>query len=140
MIAASDFLRDWLWLVALLITIAVVIFIRALKNPKFRMRVHMRLAKMPIMGTLVCTSDSTRLASTLGILARSGVPLVEAMAISSQVITNLAIREAVLEATRRVRECGSISHALGKSDYLQALLMLLHIRCDRSGDVVCNHT
>jgi|SRR5690554_3736774 len=135
MIAVSDFLRDWLWLVALLITIAVVIFIRALKNPKFRMRVHMRLAKMPIMGTLVCTSDSTRLASTLGILARSGVPLVEAMAISSQVITNLAIREAVLEATRRVREGGSLSHALGKSDYFPAMMVQMIASGESSGEL-----
>lgn len=135
MIAVSDFLRDWLWLVALLITIAVVIFIRALKNPKFRMRVHTRLAKMPIMGTLVCTSDSTRLASTLGILARSGVPLVEAMAISSQVITNLAIREAVLEATRRVREGGSLSHALGKSDYFPAMMVQMIASGESSGEL-----
>lgn len=135
MIAVSDFLRDWLWLVALLITIAVVIFIRALKNPKFRMRVHTRLAKMPIIGTLVCTSDSTRLASTLGILARSGVPLVEAMAISSQVITNLAIREAVLEATRRVREGGSLSHALGKSDYFPAMMVQMIASGESSGEL-----
>lgn len=135
MITVSDFLRDWLWLVALLITIAVVVFIRALKHPQFRMRVHIRLAKMPIMGQLVCTSDSTRLASTLGILARSGVPLVEAMAISSQVVTNLAIRDAVLEATRRVREGGSLSHALGKSDYFPAMMVQMIASGESSGEL-----
>jgi len=135
MIAVSDFLRDWLWLVALIITIAVVVFIRALKNPHFRMQVHIRLAKMPLMGKLVCTSDSTRLASTLGILARSGVPLVEAMAISSQVITNLAIREAVLDATRRVREGGSLSHALGKSDYFPAMMVQMIASGESSGEL-----
>lgn len=135
MISVSDFLRDWLWLVALAFTIAVVVFIQALKNPAFKMKVHIRLAKMPIIGQLVCTSDSTRLASTLGILARSGVPLVEAMAISSQVISNLAIRDAVLEATRRVREGGSLSHAMSKSDYFPAMLVQMIASGEASGEL-----
>lgn len=135
MITTSDFLRDWLWLVALVLTVAVVIFLQALKSPAFRMKVHIRLAKMPIIGQLVCTSDSTRLASTLGILARSGVPLVEAMAISSQVISNLAIREAVLEATRRVREGGSLSHAMSKSDYFPAMLVQMIASGETSGEL-----
>lgn len=135
MIFVSDFLRDWLWLVVLVIALAVVAFVRALKNPNFRMKVHTRLAQMPIMGQLVCTSDSTRLASTLGILARSGVPLVEAMAISSQVISNLAIREAVLEATRRVREGGSLSHALSKSDYFPAMMVQMIASGESSGEL-----
>lgn len=135
MITVSDFLRDWLWLVALALTVAVVVFMQALKNPAFRMKVHIRLAKMPIIGQLVCTSDSTRLASTLGILARSGVPLVEAMAISSQVISNLAIREAVLEATRRVREGGSLSHAMSKSDYFPPMLVQMIASGETSGEL-----
>src|SRR5699024_3610279 len=85
MITVSDFFSDWLWLLVLIIVVAIVAFVQALKRPEFKMRVHRRMATSPIIGTLVCTSDSTRLASTLGILARSGVPLVEAMAIASQV-------------------------------------------------------
>src|SRR5699024_12555140 len=111
MISVSDFFRDWLWLVAIIIVIAIAGFYKALQQPAFRMKVHKKLAQAPIIGQLVCTSDSTRLASTLGILARSGVPLVEAMGISSQVVNNLAICEAVLQATKRVREGGSLSHA-----------------------------
>ncbi len=135
MISVSDFFRDWLWLVALLLVMAGVAFFRAMRHPRFRMAVHIRMAKAPLLGRLVCTSDSTRLASTLGILARSGVPLVEAMAISSQVITNLAIREAVLEATRRVREGGSLSHALGKSEYFPAMLVQMIASGESSGEL-----
>src|SRR5690625_2989588 len=56
MIAVSDFLRDWLWLVALIINIAVVIFIRALKYPKFRMRrTEEHTSDIQSRGPLVCS-------------------------------------------------------------------------------------
>src|SRR5690606_16792931 len=79
MITVSDLFRDWLWLAVLLIVVGIFAFVRAMRAPSFRMRVHTRLARMPLIGKLICTSDSSRLASTLGILSRSGVPLVEAL-------------------------------------------------------------
>src|SRR5699024_8875269 len=135
MISVSDFLRDWLWLMVLGIVLALVAFYQALKKPSFRMAVHQRLAKAPLIGVLVCTADSTRLASTLGILARSGVPLVEAMDISSQVVNNLAIREAVFAATKRVREGGSLSHALSRSDYFPPMLVQMIASGETSGEL-----
>lgn len=135
MISVSDFFRDWLWLVAIIIVITIAGFYKALQQPAFRMKVHKKLAQAPIIGQLVCTSDSTRLASTLGILARSGVPLVEAMGISSQVVNNLAIREAVLEATKRVREGGSLSHALSRSSYFPPMLVQMIASGEASGEL-----
>src|SRR5699024_6637497 len=135
MITVSDFLREWLWLMVPGIELALVAIYQALKKPSFRMAVHQRLAKAPLIGVLVCTADSTRLASTLGILARSGVPLVEAMDISSQVVNNLAIREAVFAATKRVREGGSLSHALSRSDYFPPMLVQMIASGETSGEL-----
>lgn len=47
MIVISDFFRDWLWLVALLVTAAAVLFGRAMREPAFRLRVHKRLVTVP---------------------------------------------------------------------------------------------
>ena len=135
MISASNFFRDWIWLVALVIVVAAVAFARAMRQPAFRMRVHRRLVSMPLIGLLLRTSDSARLASTLGILARSGVPLVEALAISSQVVTNLAIREAVKEAAARVREGGSLSRALDRSGYFPPMLVQMIASGETSGEL-----
>ncbi|MEY1661942.1 type II secretion system inner membrane protein GspF [Isoalcanivorax beigongshangi] len=134
-ISVSDFFRDWLWLVALLLVTGVVLFVRALRNPKFKLRVHRRLARMKLLGALICTTESSRLASTLGILSRSGVPLVEALDISAQVVGNLAIREAVRTATHRVREGGSLSRALEPSGYFPPMLVQMIASGEVSGEL-----
>src|SRR5699024_3760948 len=108
----SHFAREWGWLVALIVIAGVVAFVRAMREPAFRMRVHRRLVGLPLVGTMMRASDSARLASTLGILGRSGVPLVDALFIAAQVVGNLAIRKAVVTDATRVREGGSLSRAL----------------------------
>ena len=135
MINVSDFFRDWLWLAVLLIVTGGIAFVRAMRSPAFRMRVHQRLARMPVFGKLICTADSSRLASTLGILSRSGVPLVEALAISSQVVGNLAVREAVKKAAGKVREGGSLSRALEVSGYFPPMLVQMIASGEASGEL-----
>lgn len=135
MIVISDFFRDWLWLVALLVTVAVVLFGRAMREPAFRLRVHKRLVTVPLIGGVLRAADSARLASTLGILGRAGVPLVEALAISAQVVGNLAIRDAVKEAAARVREGGNLSRALDKSGYFPPMMVQMIASGEASGEL-----
>lgn len=135
LIGISDFVRNWLWLVALLVTAGVVAFVRALRDPAFRFRVHQRLTEVPALGNMLRVADSARLASTLGILARSGVPLVDALVISSQVVGNLAIREAVRKAAARVREGGSLSRALDQSGYFPPMLVQMIASGEASGEL-----
>ena len=80
-------------------------------------------------------SDSARLASTLGILGRSGVPLVDALFIAAQVVGNLAIREAVVTAAARVREGGSLSRALEQSGYFPPMLVQMIASGEASGEL-----
>jgi general secretion pathway protein F len=136
MISLSDFFRDWIWLVALLLVIAVVAVVRALKNSEaLRFRLHAKLTHLPLFGRLLRVSDSARLASTLGILARSGVPLVDALFIAAQVVSNLAIRQSVEEVARRVREGGSFHRALDKSGYFPPMLVQMIASGEVSGEL-----
>lgn len=131
----SHFVRHWGWLVALILIVAVVAFVRAMREPAFLMRVHRRLAEIPLVGTMLRASDSARLASTLGILGRSGVPLVDALFIAAQVVGNLAIRKAVVTAATRVREGGNLSRALESSGYFPPMLVQMIASGEASGEL-----
>ena len=135
MITLSDFFRDWLWLVVTVGVIGAIAFSRAMRDPAFRLRVHRRLVTMPVVGGVMRAADSARLASTLGILGRAGVPLVEALAISAQVVGNLAIRQAVTEAASRVREGGNLSRALEKSGYFPPMMVQMIASGEASGEL-----
>lgn len=133
--AMSDFARGWGWLVVVLIVVGVVIFMRAMRDPRFRLRVHQRLVNMPLVGTMLRAGDSARLASTLGILGRSGVPLVDALFIAAQVVGNLAVRNAVKNAAAKVREGGSLSRALDASGYFPPMLVQMIASGETSGEL-----
>lgn len=135
MIGISDFFRDWLWLAVSAMVVGTVLFARAMRDPAFKLRVHRRLVTMPIVGAVMRSADSARLASTLGILGRAGVPLVEALAISAQVVINLAIRQSVTEAAARVREGGNLSRALDKSGYFPPMMVQMIASGEASGEL-----
>lgn len=136
MIGLSGFFRDWAWLALVLIVVAAVMAVRALRESEaLRYRLHERLTRLPLFGNLLRVSDSARLASTLGILARSGVPLVDALFIAARVVSNLAIRQSVEEVAKRVREGGSFHRALDKTGYFPPMLVQMIASGEMSGEL-----
>jgi general secretion pathway protein F len=115
MIASSDFIRGY-WIVLILGTIAIIWGLRRLlKQEGPRRRYHKLLLRLPIVGTVTRGINTARFTQTLSILAGSSVPILEALRIASQVVVNVPMREAVEEASLRIREGGMISKSLAAS-------------------------
>jgi len=125
LIATSDFLRDHWGL--LLVGLGLVLYGAwwVLQQEAPRRRYHAVLLRMPIIGRLTRGVNTARFTRTLSILAGSGVPILEALKISAEVIENLPMRDAVTEATLRVREGASISKSLAASKLFPP--MMIHL-------------
>ncbi len=115
LIALSDFVRAYGWIVLVLVVIAVFVVRRLLKVEAVRLRWHTRLLQMPVVGVLSRSLNTARFASTLAILAGGGVPMLRALQAAGETVNNLAMRTRVLEATQRVREGFSLARALRAS-------------------------
>jgi len=125
LIAASDFLRNnWLLLI---IAVGAAIYAAwwLLQREGPRRRYHRMLLALPLTSRLTQGLNTARFTRTFSILAGSGVPIIEAMKISAEVIENLPMRDAVLEATLRVREGGSISRSLESSKLFPPMMVHL---------------
>ena len=125
LIATSDFLRAyWLLVVVGLGLVSYAIW-WVLQKDGPRRRYHGALLRMPIVGRLTRGVNTARFTRTFSILAGSGVPILESLNISAEVIENLPMRDAVMEATLRVREGGSISKSLAASKLFPP--MMIHL-------------
>jgi general secretion pathway protein F len=125
LIAASDFLRDfWPALIVALAAVGYGIWWLLQKDGP-RRGYHRFLLATPIAGRLTRGINTARFTRTLSILAGSGVPILEALNISGEVIENLPMRDAVAEASVRVREGGSISKSLAVSKLFPP--MMIHL-------------
>ncbi len=125
MIATSDFLRNnWLLLI---IGIGATVYGLwwLLQKDGPRRRYHRFLLGTPITGRLTRGINTARFTRTFSILTGSGVPVLEAMKISAEVIENLPMRDAVNAAAIRVREGGSISKSLEASKLFPP--MMIHL-------------
>jgi general secretion pathway protein F len=125
LITTSDFLRDHWLLILLLLGAAIYGIWRLLQHQGPRRKYHLWLLRTPIAGRLTRGVNTARFTRTLSILAGSGVPILEALKISASVIENLPMRDAVTEASLRVREGASISQSLATSRLFPP--MMIHL-------------
>lgn len=135
LIGISDFLREWWWL--LIAGIALVAFglWRLLQIEGPRRRYHRLLLRLPLVGRITRGVNTARFTRTLSILAGSGVPVLEALKISAEVIMNIPMREAVQEASLRVREGGAISRSLAASRLFPPMTIHLISSGESSGQL-----
>ena len=135
LIASSDFFNSYFIHLLILLALIVFIFTRMLRNIEFKTRMHRLTLRIPIVGTLVRGMNTARLARTLSILSASNVPLLHAMHIAAQVLTNLPMRNAIEEAALRVREGTSLALAMEKSGYFPPLFIQLVSGGEASGEL-----
>jgi len=133
LIAISDFLRESGTVILVLLILLGVAVSYLLRNPGNRRRFHRMLLGIPLVGRLERGLNTGRFARTFSILTASGVPVLEALRISSQVMSNLPMRGAVDEAAARVREGASIASALEKSGYFPPMTVHLIASGEASG-------
>lgn len=123
LIAVSAFIREWGWLVALAAIAAGFGLRAALRDEGFRMKWDSRLLRLPVLGPYLRNLDATRFASTLSILASSGVPLLEALDASSRVVVRRPLAMAIGEVAGQVREGMPLSRALMQTRQFPPILV-----------------
>ncbi len=135
LISLSTFLQNWWFLVVAGIVAIVFAINRLLSHEGPRRRYHRWLLRSPVLGRVSRGLNTARFTRTLSILSSSGVPVLEAMNISGSVVTNLPMRDAVEEATVRVREGGSIGRSLGQSKLFPPMSIHLISSGEASGEL-----
>jgi len=135
LIAGSDFMRQYgAWLV-LGVAAAFFLFTRWLRIESNRRRWHQLLLHMPLVGKVVRGSNTARFARTLSTLTASTVPVLEALRISSEVVTNLPMKGAVEDAAVRVREGAPIGRSLGAARVFPPMMIHLISSGETSGEL-----
>ena len=125
LIALSDLLRHYGFELTVLIGAAIALMLLALRKPAIRRAWHRASLRLPLLGRLIRGINTARFARTLSILSASRVPILDALRISAQVISNLPMRAAVELASIKVKEGAGLQQALSESRYFPPLTLQL---------------
>ena len=135
MIGGSEFLQSWWWLCLLVIVALVWGWRRLMRIESNRYVFHKFLMKVPLIGKMNRGFNAARVVSTLAILSKSGVPLVEALRIAGEVAGNLVIKEAVSGAAVKLQEGASLFVSLDQTGYFPPMMMQMIASGERSGEL-----
>ncbi len=135
LIALSEFVRGYAWFLLIGI-VGAVFFVRWLfRQPDFRLNWDRRQLNLWLVKKFTRASNSARYAATLSILTQSGVPLVDAMNIAGQVVSNRWLRRRLAEATQRVSEGASLRTALEGTESFPPMLVHMVASGEASGEL-----
>jgi general secretion pathway protein F len=135
LMSTSDAFRAYGVPIFLVILISILAISAILKRPGPKFAWHKFQLRIPLMGRLIRTANAARFSRTLSIMAASSVPILDAMHIAAQVLTNLPMRQAVEDAASRVREGSSLYQALEKTGYFPPMTLSLLASGEASGNL-----
>jgi general secretion pathway protein F len=135
LIAVSNIVRHDGLVLFIILVACVFLARRAYRTPGIRARVHRIALRIPLIGRVVRGLNTARFTRTLSILSGSGVPVLDALRISGEVVTNLPMKAAVDEATERVREGRSMASALQHSGLFPPMMIHLIASGEASGQL-----
>ena len=135
LIAASDMFRAHGLTLFIVLVCLGLLFSYLIKQPGPKLAWHRFILHVPLFGRLVRTANAARFSRTLSIMAASSVPILDALRIAAQVLTNLPMQAAVKEAATMVREGSSLHNALEKTDYFPPMTLSLLASGESSGNL-----
>lgn len=135
MLALSDFVRHWGWLLALALSAAGIALAVMLRNEAFRLRFDAAWLRLPLVGRLSRGYNAARFAGTLAMLAGSGVPILKALQAAAETLGNRAMRADALEALVLVREGAPLAAALAGKKRFPGLLAMFARLGEQTGEL-----
>lgn len=132
-IGVSHLMRDWGWLVLLLIAVAAVLGAAALRNPAVRLRADTLILKLPLIGRLTRDLHGAKMARTLSTMIAAGLPVLEGLTITARTVSNRRLRLATETMAEAVREGGGLSAAMRRADVFPPILVYMTASGESSG-------
>ena len=135
MLAISDFVRSWGWWMLGAIVLGTFFTKWALRRPALRQKFDAAWLNLPIVGRLARGYNSARFASTLAMLAGSGVPILRALQAAAETLNNTAMRADAEDALILVREGAPLASAMAQKKRFPGLLAMFARLGEQTGQL-----
>jgi type II secretory pathway component PulF len=135
LIAASNFMIAWGWLLAVLVAGGVILVKRYIRTEAGERRWHALMLRIPVIKKIVTANAFAQFARTLGALLTNGVPVLQALSIVENTVGNRLIAEEIHNARERVTDGSTISGPLAEGKVFPELLTDMLAVGEEAGDM-----
>lgn len=131
----SHFVQSYWWAILLFQFFAAVTIKWYINTKKGKARFDTLVLKMPIISPIVMMVNVSRFSSTLATLLQSGVPILTALKIVKNIISNVHMQAAVEESRVNVSEGASMVEPLQKSGLYPPMVTHMMKLGEQSGEL-----
>jgi type IV pilus assembly protein PilC len=135
LMSASRFVRDHILLTGALLAGLLVLFAIWVRTPGGRLARDSFLISMPIFGPIIKKATISRMNRTLGILLRSGLPVLDALELTKGAAGNEALSRAVAQVKDRVGRGEELTHAFRSTKRIPEMVLQLMATGEESGQM-----
>lgn len=121
LLSVSAALQTYWWVGAIVALVGVLAWRVWTANPEGRLAWDQTLLGLPLMGPLTMKVETARFARTLGTMLRSGVPVLGAMAVVGDMMSNQAVGAAVSRLADGVKRGGTLAAGMQQHGAFPAL-------------------
>ena len=132
-LALSDFMVNWGWLLLALIVAGFFYGRRALAKEDIRLKFDRILLNFPLLGPLLLGFETARFANTMAMLVSANVPILTALHSARSTLSNSVLRAAIDSTEIRLREGATLARALGSQGVFSPILIHLIRSGEASG-------
>ena len=124
------------WIISMMVALAgYIIFVRYKGTPHGRRKLDDTMLRIPIFGKVIQLNLFGQFARTLSTLLTNGVPVLTALRITSDVVPNVIIKDAINKTREDVTDGKSIAEPLARSGLFPKLMIDLVRIGEETGDV-----
>ncbi len=127
----SRFFQKYYWLFLLFISASYPVY--KLIYRKFKEQIDRIKLKLPVIGEIILISELQRFFSTFGRLTSSGLPIMEAVNLSSQTLKNFYLKKGFMEALSEVKKGKSLAESFSAHSPLPVVAVQLLRAGETSG-------
>jgi len=135
LLGISNAFRNYWYIIGLGVFVGSIFFRRYKKTDAGRARVDAAKIRVPVFGPLFHKVALARFASTLGMLLRAGVPILQALDNVKETVNNRVIADAIDDVKTSVREGESIAKPLGKHKVFPPMVVQMMAVGEETGAV-----
>ena len=135
LIGFSEFLQTQWYLLFAGIGLLIFLFRKWYASPEGRRTFDKKSLTVPVFGAIVMRINVSRFTKTLSTLLASGVPILGALEITKNIISNTLISEALEQARVAVQEGQSLGQSIEKSQLFPPLVTYMIMTGERTGQL-----
>lgn len=135
LIGISRLFAGYWWAMLIVVALAVILFKRFQSTPEGRRKLDQWKMSVPVFGKVIKLNLFGQFSRTLSTLLENGVPVLTALKITEQIISNTVVKEAISKTREEVTDGKTIAQPLARSKVFPQLMVDLVKIGEDTGDV-----